>query len=356
MGTGEPDCVGSPYGAILTTTEPDPVVIMRRFLSAVLALFAATSASAQVYAPPQTGVTTVTVDFFLLNLNSVSEKDETFDADMYLEYEWDDPRLAHNDGEEQLFADAAVDERLKTMWWPQIEYVNTSEPTVTNQSLEIFPSGHVKHTVGLTTTFRANLDLRRFPFDRQRLDVRIRSFLYDADRVRLIPLANQPGWEHDSTFEELRVTGVTAESRIVQLSGRTERFAEFQASIVVVRNWAFYLWTVFGPVVLIFLIACAVFLVPLEAFADRVSICLTALLACIATHFAISFNLPHVGYLTVIDRLFVLTYAFVALLVMASAAELLVRKNAIARRRVNVLAAVVLPLAYLAVIAAAILG
>jgi hypothetical protein len=52
----------------------------------------------------------------------------------------------------------------------------------------------------------------------------------------------------------------------------------------------------------------------------------------------------------------VLTYAFVALLVMASAAELLVRDNAIVRRRVNVLAAVVLPLAYLAVIAAAILG
>ena len=330
--------------------------MMRRFLFAVLALLAATSASAQVYAPPQSGVTTVTVDFFLLNLDSVSEKDETFDADLYLEYEWDDPRLAHNGGEEQLFADAAVDERLKTMWWPQIEYVNTSEPTITNQSLEIFPSGHVKHTVGLTTTFRANLDLRRFPFDRQRLDVRIQSFLYDADRVRLIPSASQPSWEHDSTYEELRVTGVTAESRIVQLSGRTERFAEFQASIVVVRNWAFYLWTVFGPVVLIFLIACAVFLVPLEAFADRVSICLTALLACIATHFAISFNLPHVGYLTVIDRLFVLTYGFVALLVMASAAELLLRENAIVRRRVNVLAAVVLPLAYLAVIAAAILG
>jgi hypothetical protein len=41
---------------------------------------------------------------------------------------------------------------------------------------------------------------------------------------------------------------------------------------------------------------------------------------------------------------------------MASAAELLVRRNAIVRRRVNVLAAVVLPLTYLAVITAAILG
>jgi hypothetical protein len=328
---------------------------MRLLLALAISVLTAMPVAAQVYAPPAAGLTTVTVDFFLLNLNSVDEKDETFDADLYLEYEWDDPRLAHDGSEEQLFADAAVDEKLTSMWWPQIEYVNTAEPTVTNQSLEVFPSGHVKYTVGLTSTFRTGLDLRRFPFDSQVLAIRLQSFLYDVARVRLVPATRPPGWEHDGTYEELRVTGVTVESREVRLSGRDDRYAEFRAHIVVVRNWAFYLWTVFGPVVLIFLIACAVFLVPLEAFADRVSICLTALLACIATHFAISFNLPHVGYLTVIDRLFVFTYAFVALLVMASAAELRVRGSPAMRRRVNLLAAVLLPLAYLAVVAGVIL-
>ena len=326
---------------------------MRLLLIAIVLLSAAPT-WAQVYQPPDAGLTTVTVDFYLLNLNAVDEREETFDADLYLEYEWDDPRLAHDGVEEQLFADGAVDDKFTSMWWPQIEYVNTSKPTITNQSLEIFPSGHVKYTVGLTSTFRTALDLRRFPFDRQSLSIRIQSFLYGIDRVRLVPAATPPGWEHDGTFEALRVTGVAVESRQRQLTGRNETFSEFRASIVVTRNWAFYLWTVFGPVILIFLIACAVFLVPLEAFADRVSICLTALLACIATHFAISFNLPHVGYLTVIDKLFVYTYAFVALLVMASAAELRVRESPASRRRVNRAAAVILPLAYLAVVAAVI--
>ncbi|MFM7245383.1 MAG: hypothetical protein ACKO40_14595 [Planctomycetaceae bacterium] len=242
-------------------------------------------------------------------------------------------------------------------WFPRHRrrHARGTEPTITNQSLEIFPSGHVKHTVGLTSTFRTGLDLRRFPFDRQLLTVRIQSFLYDASRLRLVPAAQPPGWEHDGTFEELGVVGVSAESRTTQLSGRDDRFSEFRATVLVVRNWAFYLWTVFGPVVLIFLIACAVFLVPLEAFADRVSICLTALLACIATHFAISFNLPHVGYLTVIDRLFVFTYGFVALLVLASAVELRLRCIPAMRQRVNRMAAVVLPLGYLAMVAAAIM-
>jgi hypothetical protein len=324
---------------------------MRIILAVVVALAAGAPVVAEVYAPPTAGLTTVTVDFFLLNLNVVDEKAETFDADLYLEFEWDDPRLAHDGPEEQLFADGAVDERLSTMWWPQIEYVNTAEPTITNQSLEIFPSGHVKYTMGLTSTFRADLDLRRFPFDRQSLDVRIQSFIYDSSRLRFQPSGQKPGWERDSTYEELRVEGVDAQTGDVQLGARADRFSEFRAKIRVTRHWAFYVWTVFGPVVLIALIACAVFMVPLEAFADRVSICLTSLLACIATHFAISFNLPHVGYLTVIDRLFVITYGFIALLVLSSVAEMLVRHRATVRRRLNALAAAVLPLAYLAVIA-----
>ncbi len=328
---------------------------MLRPLLVCLAMLMASCASAQVFAPPADGVTTVSVDFYLLNLDSVDERNETFEADLYLEFEWDDPRLAHDGGEELLFADGAVDEKLTTMWCPQIEYVNSSEPTITNQSLEIFPSGHVKHSVGLTATFRTALDLRRFPFDYQRLTVRLQSFLYDAARLRLVPAAKQPGWEHDGTFESLGVASVSAESITAQLSGRGDRFSEFRGTITVVRNWAFYVWTVFGPVVLIFLIACAVFLVPLEAFADRVSICLTALLACIATHFAISFNLPHVGYLTVIDRLFVFTYGFVALLVLASAVELRLKGTPARRRLVNRVAAIVLPLSYLVAVIFAVL-
>jgi hypothetical protein len=126
---------------------------MRFLLSVIVAVCAVVPASAEVYAPPAAGTTTVTVDFFLLNLDIVDDKDETFDADLYLEFEWDDARLAHDGTEEQLYADDAVSERLSSMWSPQIEYVNTARPTITNQSLEIFPSGHVKHTVGLTSTF-----------------------------------------------------------------------------------------------------------------------------------------------------------------------------------------------------------
>lgn len=145
-------------------------------LAVVVALAAGAPVVVEVYACPTAGLTAVTVDFFLLNLN-------------------------------------VVDERLSTMWWPQIEYVNTAEPTITNQSLEILPSGHVKYTMGLTSTFRADLDLRRFPFDRQSLDVRIQSFIYDASRLRFQPSGQKPCWAAGRTQSGVDVASANGPAR-----------------------------------------------------------------------------------------------------------------------------------------------
>jgi hypothetical protein len=49
-------------------------------------------------------------------------------------------------------------------------------------------------------------------------------------------------------------------------------------------------------VILIFLISCSVFIVPFHDFSSRINISLTALLACVATQFAMSFNLPQMGF------------------------------------------------------------
>jgi hypothetical protein len=83
-----------------------------------------------------------------------------------------------------------------------------------------------------------------------------------------------------------------------------EAYSEFAVLVDVRREPAFFVWTVFTPVILIFLIWCTVFVVHCENFGSRVAISLTALLACIATQFAMSFNRPQISSLTVIDRTF----------------------------------------------------
>lgn len=301
--------------------------------------------------PPGERPVQVRAGVFLVSLNGVAERNETFDADLYLSFRWHDPRLAFQGPEPRRFLEDAAVTRLGEIWWPQLEFVNTAEPAVTNRLLEIAPDGGVYYRLGVTSEFRASLDLRRFPFDRQTLAVRVQSFSWTTDQMVFVPDATRVGFNPDSPFEGLRVTAVDAVVERSRVHGWDLDFSEFVARIDVRRQSAFFVWTIFVPVTLIFLISCAMFVIPLDAFHDRLGISLAALLACVATQFAISFNLPQISYLTVIDRIFVVTYVCIAAGVLASTLEATVfRGNRILTARLDRWAGFGLPVLFVALL------
>ena len=276
---------------------------LKRIVASGLLLLASI-AVADPSLPPGERPVEVAAGFFLVNLSGVAERSETFDADLYLSFRWRDPRLAFEGSEPRRWLEDQAAARLGEMWWPQLEFVNTAEATYTNRSLSIDPDGSVQYVVGVTSEFRTDLDLRRFPLDSQTLTVRVESFTWTDDQMIFVPDRTRVGFNHENTFEGLVVTGVDAHVERRELVGWDESYSDFVATIDVRRQATFYVWTVFVPVTLIFLISCTVFVVSHENFHDRVAISLAALLACIATQFAISFNLPQIPYLTIVDRVF----------------------------------------------------
>lgn len=325
-------------------------------LACLVLIAAALPSRATVPAPAGKVPVPVSVRFFLLNLNRVDEKNETFEADIYIGFRWKDERLKHGGKEPLFFAEDAARAKLEEIWSPQVEFVNTAKPDITNEVLNIEPDGTVFLQMGLTSEFRADFDLRRFPFDHQHLDVVISSFAYTANDLVFEADQENLGYTQEGNFEGSRVTGLTAETSNSKVAIWNDIYSNYRATISIDRNTTFYFYTVFGPVVLIFLISCAVYLVPPDQFSDRVSICITALLACIATQFALSFNLPQISYLTLIDRLFVNTYAFIALNVLIISAEMfLSKRNENLRRKMNHAFGIVVPIAYLAAFGAALI-
>jgi hypothetical protein len=321
-------------------------------LAALLLSLPCAVAAEEPSLPPGERPVVVQAGFFLVNLSGLAERSETFDADLYLNFRWRDPRLAFAEAEPQRFLEEAAVAKLAEIWWPQIEFVNTAEPGITNRSLQIFPDGAVEYEIGVSSDFRADLDLRRFPFDRQTLEARIESFLWNADDMVFAANPERLGFNRQSTFEGLAVTAVSSEVRRDDLVGWGAAYSTFVAKIDVERQAGFYVWSIFTPVILIFLISCTIFVVPYENFHDRVGVSLAALLACIATQFAISFNLPQIPYLTVIDRVFLVTFACIALGVLIGTAQAaLLRKNPARAERIDRLAGLGLPLLFLALLA-----
>ena len=95
----------------------------------------------------------------------------------------------------------------------------------------------------MTATFRSDLDLRRFPFDRETLEVRIQSFSWTRDQMIFVPDRERIGFNPRSTYEELVVSQVSSEVRQRELAGWTpaESYSEFVAMIEVERRPIFYL-------------------------------------------------------------------------------------------------------------------
>jgi len=331
------------------------VTICSRLVCFVTLLFLPGVAGADEQSlPPGGQPVEVACGVFLGNLSAIAERSETFNADLYLSFRWRDARLAFVGDEPKRFLEESAVEQLKQMWWPEIEFVNTAAPEVTNRALEISPDGSVRYELGVTGDFRADLDLRRFPFDRQTLAVRIQSFIWTVDQMVFVRDPTRIGFNPEHTFEGVSVTRLTTDVARRRIPGWTtaDSYSEFAASIDVKRSATFYVWTVFTPIVLIFLISCTSFIVPIKDFSDRIGISLTALLACVATQFAMSFTLPQIPYLTVIDWSFVITYACIALGVLVSTMQAtLLRDPPDRAERINRLAGFGLPVLFLLLIA-----
>ena len=183
------------------------------FCITVLLWFARLGTAAETSLPPGKPPVEVAAGFFLANLSAAAERSETFEADLYLSFRWHDPRLAFSGTESKRFLEDAATEQLKEMWWPQLEFINTGEPEVANRTLELSPDGAVQYKLSVTATFRSDLDLRRFPFDRETLEVRIQSFIWNQDQMVFVPDSARVGFNPRSTIEELTVKRVSTEIR-----------------------------------------------------------------------------------------------------------------------------------------------
>lgn len=324
-------------------------------IAAVSAAAGAETLSAPLPGPPGTPPVVVKTGFYLLNLASVNERTESFEADLYIHFAWKDPRLAFTprrvDEKRRVLGEEGAREFLKGIWWPQVEFVNAVNPQVRNCSLAVDPDGGVVYQLGLASHFRSRYDFRRFPFDRQILEVRLQSFLYDDSRVRFAADPALRGYSGGDTCDDLRVEGVRTVCRPAKIPGIAGTYSEFAALISVSRNSAFYIWRVFFPTILIMAMSFTIYFIKVQELKDRASITLSCMLACIATQFAISFNMPKISCLTLVDKVYLVTYACLAAGAGVSVVEhYMHHRNHPRLNRCNRLARWLIPLLYAALI------
>lgn len=111
-----------------------------------------------------------------VEVEGFDENAGTFKGTVDVRLRWEQPSLrqpddAQNDPPKVFRGDDAT-AQLANLWVPKIEIINQKgESTYTNIGLRIFPNGNVEMIKRISGEFATPFDVKRFPFDRQVLQI-----------------------------------------------------------------------------------------------------------------------------------------------------------------------------------------
>ncbi len=242
----------------------------------------------------------VRVTLWLLDIAEIDMQTSTFQLDATLELRWTDPRFVV--GEVPPFEIMnAIDTRLEFYPTPP-----SGEWQVRNWRI------HAK--------MRAHFDLHRYPFDVQRLEVRLEHPLLQADQLRYhcetrfhpepgVTLQRRLG--PDFNLSDWQLRNVSSKETIVTY-GPQEPYSRYTMTVEVQRELLRALVAEFAPLLLMVLLSLAASGIPPEKLDGKLLLTVLSLLVAVELQVAAQDHIPALGYLTVIDWAYLCAYASIA--------------------------------------------
>lgn len=278
--------------------------------------------------PPGPEPLEVRIGFNLVNLTDINESEETIDFDASFTASWLDPRLAYDPAvvgtpewevgdysgtpRKVFTGDFQVKEAYEG-WRPHLFVANgIGNRAINDVMLGIWPDGTVLYRETFSAKVEAPMQMRRYPFDRQQLDVFIHPFVYQRGEVVLVPHAPfSVTWNQNLGIAQWVREGVSIRERPTELVRRDESTAtisELVATIDVRRRPQHVLLSIIFPLVLLVSLTWVVFWMDEESISDRINISFIGILSVVAYYFVILDSVPDISCLTLMDAFILLTF------------------------------------------------
>jgi len=252
---------------------------------------------------PGGGPTVVALGIYFQDVASLSDVDQTLDADVYVIGRWRDPRLA-----DPARGDAAAEcpVPIGRLWMPAIEPDNLrARQSFYRERFLVDGKGVVTYAQRLWVKLSYPLDFRDFPRDRHVWNVTLWPVLARADEVVFHPLRRATGMSERLSIQGWRVEGLHAGASTGPRPARAGTYARLDVEIALARNWGYHAWKLGVPLTLIVLMAYGVYFIPATALPQQIGLGTTAMLTLIAYMLTLGSTLPRISYLTRADRFFV---------------------------------------------------
>jgi len=242
-------------------------IILLLFLLSVLAI---TPAIAQE----------ISVGVYVLNLGKFDTSTGAFTADFYLDFKCSEDCSKVN-----------------------FEFMNgraASMDKIIDEKGEVF--------YRVQANLNSQVDLRKFPFDRQKMQIILEDKQTTSDELAFIPLDEESGIDPSIVFTGWNIDGWDAESREHDYAVYDETYSQYVFSIDISKiAFNSFLKTIL-PVIFITLVVLSSFVLDPDKINIRLGMAGSSLVAAVMFHINIANQLPPLGYLTFADKFMILTY------------------------------------------------
>jgi hypothetical protein len=256
----------------------------------------------------------VQVGIRIERISEVDSQGEDFTVLGSMRMDWTDPTLAYSPDScncaVKIYTEKEFDRFLADVnsRWPDFVFFNQQgNRWVQSRAAAIWPDGRARYGESFTTTFQADFDFRKFPFDNQYFPIYL-DLLFPADTYIASELPGFSGISGEHGEDEFIIEEFTTASEIVPGRVTDLPVSRFSFAFNAPRHLDYYTLQVFVPILLIILISWFTFF--LRDYNRRIEVSAGNTLLFIAFSFSLADNYPRLGYITFLDAVMGVTFAF----------------------------------------------
>ncbi|WP_342349217.1 hypothetical protein [uncultured Nitrospira sp.] len=257
--------------------------------------------------PPKVdGPVMVHASFHLLNISAIHDEAEAVEFSGVLQLVWQDARqtfdAAREGVSEKVYSGGYQFDEISPGWYPQVTLLNAAGQYESRAViLRVKPDGTSTLIEAVDAVAKVNLQMQRYPFDRQRLELVFDVLGFNAGEVALVATPTSASAPNRTIMvPQWTMKGVegSISNMDVALAGAVNLRSAFVVTIDMKRKSFFMVRLVLIPLFLIVMLSWSVFWMERSSLGDRMSVSFVGILTAVAYQIMLGGILPHVSYFT----------------------------------------------------------
>ena len=270
--------------------------------------------------PKEAGPVVVRARFEFHDILEINDGEETFEFSGVLTLMWNDPRQIFEPSvagvDEKVFQGNYQFNEISPGWYPQVVLVNESGLyQKSGVVLRVKPDGTSTLIETITASAETALNLRRYPFDKHRLEAVFEVLGFDRNEVVMEVESAYAGslLVDDVRIPEWSITGSGMESRdrSASYAGHQGVASALIVSVDIERDSFYTRRLIVLPLIVIVLLSFTVFWMDRSSLGDRISVSFIGILTGVAYQLVISDSMPHISYVTLMHSF--LSFSFMTM-------------------------------------------